>query len=125
MSGHDGGLGRTGWYVQGSYRVSVPEYVDPATGKTSRGLIARRYVRSFEPLLRFGELRMNVPATPLIPELWDRQQLLAGLIVEVTREVFLKFEYAFNGENTGASPSFPGPTSVKNDEFMAELLFQF
>lgn len=121
----DGRLRRKGWYVQGSYRVSFPERED-ADGKEYRGLVAQRYFRSVEPLVRYGEYQVsNVEVAPDLPGLWDREQLLLGMIVEITGEVFFKAEYTFNWEDTGRSAAFSGPANVDNNELLLELLLQF
>ena len=121
----DGELRRETWYVQGSFRWSVPEWEDPKDGRKSRGLIDHRYFRSFEPLVRYGELDINLTPVPELAPLWDREQLLFALIAEVTSNVFLKAEYAINWEDTGASATFSGPDSVANNQFILELLLQF
>lgn len=112
--GQDGKLRRDGWYVQGSYRFSFPER-----------LIANRYFRSVEPIVRFGELNVDLAPTPLLPGTWDRRQLLVGAFIEVTPEVVFKVEYMFNDERTGAHGPPPGPGDVRNNELLVELLLQF
>lgn len=114
IDAHDGKLRRDGWYVQGSYRYSFPQR-----------LVAGRYFRSVEPLVRFGELNTDLSPSPFLPGTWDRRQLLAGGLIEITREVTLKVEYAFNDERTGGGGATPGPSSVANDELMVELLLEF
>ncbi len=103
----DGDLKRKGWYVMGSYRYSFRER-----------LIAGRYLRSVEPLVRYGELDTNLGPVPSLPGTWDRERLVFGLITEVTDEVLFKIEYAINEEDTGVR-------SVDNDELMVELLLLF
>lgn len=112
--GKDGHLRRDGWYVQGSYRYSFPER-----------LFLGRYGRSIEPIIRYGVLDTNLDATPLLPGTWDRRQLLLGAFFELTREVGVRVEYAFNNEDTGSSATDPGPGSVHNDELLVELLVAF
>lgn len=111
---HDGRLIRDGWYVQGSYRFSFPER-----------LIAKKYFRSIQPLVRYGILESSLERTPLLPGTWDRRQLLIGGSIEVTREVLVRVEYTFNRESTGAGGASPGPSRVGNDELLVELLLQF
>jgi len=125
IRGWDGELRRQGWYVQGSFRFSFPERVDPEDGRRSRGLVANRYFRSIEPIVRYGLLDLNLDPDPRLPMLWDRKELCLGAFIEVTSEVFLKIEYTFNWEQTGASPAVPGPKSVANNELLVELLLEF
>jgi len=111
---HDGHLIRDGWYAQASYRYSFP-----------KRLIADKYFRSIEPVVRYGILDTNIDATPRLPGTWDRRQLLLGMNIEVIKEVMIRLEYTFNRERTGSGTSSPGPSSVDNDELMAELLITF
>jgi hypothetical protein len=106
--GVDGDLERKGWYAQASYRVSFPS------------LLAGRYFRSIEPLVRYGTFDVGVPLGPhpTLPGTWDRKQLLLGAIVEVTGDIFIKAEYAFNREDTGAG-------KIDNNELLIELLLRF
>ena len=104
----DGDMRRDGWYVQGSWRVSF--------GK----LLADRYFRSIEPLVRYGTFRVDVPLgpSPTLPGTWDRKALTLAGIIEVTGDVFVKVEYTFHDEQTGDRP-------IDNDELLVELLLQF
>ncbi len=105
---------RDGWFVQASYRYSFPER-----------LIAGRYLRSVEPLVRYGELDTNLGPVVGLPATWDRERLVVGLSIEVTGETLLRAEYAFNDEDTGSSAADPGPGSVDNDELVIELRLFF
>ena len=109
IHGDDGDFEREGWFVQTSYRYSFPER-----------LIAGRYIRSVEPLVRYGELDTNLGPFIDLPTTWDRERWVVGLNVEVTNEILLRAEYAFNSEDTGGSPG-----SVDNDELVIELRFLF
>jgi len=108
IRGEDGDLEREGWYAQGSYRFSF--------GK----LLAKRYFRSFEPLVRYGRLDVDVPngRAVEIPGTWDRRALVIAGILEVTSEIYLKVEYTFNDEETGGS-------EIGNDELLVQLLITF
>ncbi len=110
IRGDDGQLEREGWYVQSSYRFSVGR------------LIADRYLRSFEPLVRYGELDTSLAPLATLPATWERERLVVGMITEVTGEILLKAEYMFNFEDTGGGV---GPRDVDNDELMVELLILF
>jgi hypothetical protein len=114
IRGRDGELKRDGWYLQGSYRYSF-----------HAPLIFDRYLKSIEPIARYGALSTNLGPVPQLPATWDRRQLLIGLITEFTKNVLLKAEYTFNMEKTGGNGARPGPGSVDNDELMLELLLQF
>ena len=114
IRGQDGDFERRGWYVQGSYRYS---FYAP--------LIVDRYLKSVEPIVRYGVLTTNLSPVPQLPGTWDRRQVLVGLITELTKNVFLKTEYTFNFEKTGASRAHPGPQGVSNNELLLELLLQF
>jgi len=106
INGDDGVLERRGWYVQGSYRFSFGR------------LLLDRYFRSLEPLVRFGKLDVNLDPVPELPGTWGRDRVLLGGILEVTGDVFVKAEYAFNSEKTG-------DRSVDNDELLIQLLVRF
>ena len=88
-------------------------------------MIAHRYVRSVEPIVRYGELDVNIAPDPRLPGLWDRKEFLVGLFVEISGGVLFKAEYVFHREDTGASASLPGPSKVRNDELLLELLLEF
>lgn len=109
----DGDFRRSGWYVQGSYRFSFPQR-----------LLFDKYFRSIEPIVRYGTLDTNLGPDPLLPGTWDRRQTLVGMNLEVIKEVHVLCEYTFNGETTGGN-GVNGPSSVRNDELMVELLLTF
>ena len=96
---------REGCFLQGSYRFSF--------GK----LVAKRYFRSFEPILRIGTLEVDTPfgRDPSLPGTWDREQIMFGGILEVTSEIFVKVEYVINDETTGGA-------SVANNELLVQML---
>lgn len=113
ISAEDGELDRDGWYTQASYRFSF--------GK----LLGNRYFRSVEPLVRYGVLNVDAPGSggtsfkdPGLPGTWDRQALTLGAIVEVTGDIFMKFEYVMNSEDGGG-------VEVDNDELLLQLLLTF
>lgn len=106
IQSRDGDLDRTGWFVQGSYRFSFGR------------LVADRYFRSLEPVVRYGVLDTSIAPHPQLPGTWDRTELVVGAFLEVTGDVFFKAEYTMHGETTG------GP-SVDNDELLVSLLLLF
>ena len=113
MNAEDGELSRDGWYTQASYRFSF--------GK----LLADRYFRSIEPLLRYGELDVDAPGpagqsfkSPSLPGTWDRQALTVGALLEVTGDIFMKMEYSMHSEDGSG-------VDVNNDELLIQLLLTF
>lgn len=104
ISAQDGDLERDGWYAQASYRISNPA--------------AWRFLRSIEPVARYGELKVDVPHVPSLPLTWARRQWLVGAILELARGVFIRTEYTFNDEATGGG-------SVSNNELLVQLLAEF
>ena len=108
IHGEDGRLERDGWFVQGSFKYTFPVR-----------LIADRYFRSFEPLVRYGELDTDLSTVSSLPGTWDRQELVLGAILEVTSEIYIKTEYAFHREDAGTLGS------VDNNELLVELLLEF
>lgn len=114
LNAEDGKLTRKGWYTQASYHFSF--------GK----LLADRYFRSIEPLVRYGTLDVDAPGddngspfkSPSLPGTWDRRALTLGALVEVTGDVFMKIEYVMHSED-GAG------VDVDNDELLIQLLLTF
>ncbi len=104
VTAEDGDLDRRGWYAQASWRLSNP----------ARWV----YLRGIEPLVRFGEMRVDQAHIASLPLTWSRRQLLVGAIVEVARDIQLRAEYAFNGESTGSG-------AVDNDELLLQLFIRF
>jgi hypothetical protein len=100
----DGALDRTGWYLQASYRLS-----NPAGWKV---------LRSVEPVVRYGELMPDIAKIPSLPLTWTRRQWLVGVVVGLVRGVYLRTEYTFNDEASGAG-------SVANNELLVQLLATF
>ncbi len=107
MEARDGQLEREGYYVQASYRYSFQQ-----------PLFGERYVRYVEPFVRWGELESNVSKIASLPLTWDREEIVFGLVTEVTGKVMIKTEYALHDETTGGS-------DVNNDEFLFQLLITF
>jgi hypothetical protein len=70
--------------------------------------------------VRYGEFDTNLGPFVDLPTTWDRERWVVGLNVEVTNEILLRAEYAFNSEDTGGSPG-----SVDNDELVIELRLLF
>ncbi len=112
---HDGKLIRDGWYVQTAYRHSF-----------KKGLLADKYLRSVEPIVRYGVLETNLEPSALLPGTWDRRQLLVGVNIDMYKNILIvRCEYAFNAERTGGGGSSVGPSSVTNNELLVEVLLQF
>jgi hypothetical protein len=114
IEGKDGDLRRDGWFVQGSYRYSFP-----------RRLLADRYLRAIEPVIRYGEFDVDLDPDPRLPGTWDREALLINLNTYITNDIILRVEYTFNDEDTGAGAGNPGPSSVDNDQLLVQLRVNF
>jgi len=104
IAGTDGAMDRTGWYFQASYRISNPR--------------RWHYLTSIEPVVRYGELGVDLDHVSTIPMTWSRRQLLVGAILGIVKGVYLKTEYAFNDESTGGG-------KVSNDELLLQLYAEF
>jgi len=74
-------------------------------------------------LFRYGRLGTNIGPFINLPATWDREQLLVGLITEITGEIFVRVEYTFRQEDLGGTGG--APSSVDNDELLVELLLVF
>jgi len=104
----DGALDRHGWYAQGSYRFSL-----------KNPLFFDYFVRSFEFVARYGELKLDdLAPIPTLPLTWGRRQLFFGGVVGLTNSMSLKAEYSFHGEKTGGG-------DVANDQLLFQLLVDF
>ncbi len=118
----DGELDRDGWYAEMSYLWE-------REGK---------YFTAFRPLLRYGELAGDLPAGPFNSLSWDRRRWTLALITTLHDDLYLKTEYAWNDETTGADAldfsAFPDRfpytgysrrDSINNDEFLLQLRWEF
>lgn len=106
IAGRDGDLERFSWYTELSYRFKF------------QGL---KYLNSLRPLIRYGELDINMTPQPFMNNgslTWDREQWLVGAVAELVRNVYFRMEYAFNEEDTGSS-------DVNNNEFLFQLEVRF
>ncbi len=104
ISSTDGDLDREGWYAQGSFRISNP---------------ARwRFLRTIEPVVRYGELNPDIERIPGLPLTWYRSQWLLGAVFGIAPGIFIRTEYTFNRESTGAG-------SLRNNEFLVQFLAIF
>lgn len=112
ISGNDGRLRREGWSAHAAYRWSPPRR------------LFDYYFRSFEPIVRYSELRTNLGTSPLLAGTWDRKQILIGCLVEVTGNVMLDIEYTIHLEKTGGS-SVGAPSSIDNNELLVDLVVTF
>ncbi len=102
ITSEDGGLDRDAWYLQTSYEYEAD----------------LKYLRSVEPLVRYGRMNLNLAPFPTSPLLWDREQLTFALIFGLTGDVFLRTEYTVNDEDTGAG-------DIRNNEALVQLELQF
>lgn len=104
IQSEDGELDRDGWYAQVSWRVSNPA--------------GWRFFRSLEPVARYGVIDVDQAHIPTLPLTWSRKQWLIGAILEVCRGIYIRGEYTWNDESTGAG-------SVRNNELLVQLLAEF
>jgi len=114
IKGEDGEMRRESWFAQTGYRYSF-----------RRPLLLNRYFQSIEPIVRYGEFKSSINADPALPGTWDRDALLVGLIAQITKNMIFKVEYTFHDEETGGGGGTPGPSSVDNNEFAADLVVRF
>lgn len=104
----DGALDRKGWYGQVSWRQSF-----------RKPLLFDYLLRSVEIVGRYGEIKNDdFMALPSLPLTWNRRQFFVGGVIELNDFIFMKAEYAFNGEKTGAG-------DADNDELLIQLLVNF
>jgi hypothetical protein len=103
-NGRLGRLGRAAWYGQGSYKWRGEGF----------SFLGTRWLRSVEPVLRYGVLDLDMVPDPDEPLTWDRTMLTAALAVEILKEAEILIEYSWNGETTGGA-------GVRNDEFLVQL----
>ncbi|MDX9752408.1 MAG: hypothetical protein RBU29_00500 [bacterium] len=106
IAGQDGELDRSGWYSELSYKFNFENL---------------QYLRSLRPLVRYGELDVDLSPQPYVRTgslTWDREQWLLALIFEIRKNLFFQAEYAFNEEETGG----PG---ANNNEFLFQIEYAF
>ncbi len=73
-----------------------------------------------EPFLRYGLVAVtNLPAIPLVPESWDRQQVVAALLVRPAPSVEVKVEYIFLLENTSQESGME--LAMDDDQLLIQL----
>lgn len=102
---HVGRVRRRGFELGGSYTVPVRW---------------RNRTIEIEPFVRWGMIATtNLPARPLIPEGWDRQQLVTALLLRPSGTVEIKLEYLFLVENTAQDSGQEVP--VNDDQLLIHL----
>ncbi len=104
ITARDGDLSRYGWYVQPSYKVTLP--------------VGWKYFKTHDLLVRYGRYNVNTPKAFSLPATWDREELLFAVITDVMQNVKLKTEYSINDEKTGNG-------AVRNDELLMQLEVSF
>jgi len=102
VKAEDSFLLRHCWFVQASYKLDLD----------------LRYLKTIQPLVRYGEYCTD--QTPQVgePLTWDRKRYTIALLNHIEERVILKLEYAINDEITGGD-------KPKNDEFLAQLEYEF
>ena len=103
LKAKDGCLDRTGWFVQPSYKVTVPKW--------------QRF-NGYEFVYRYNDLDVDLPNDPADFLTWNRQQQIFALIISAYKNVKLKTEVFINDEDTGAD-------DIENDEFLTQLEIKF
>jgi len=104
IAARDGDLSRYGWYVQPSYKVTLP--------------VKWKYFKTHDFLVRYGRYDVDAPKSFGLPATWDREELMFAVISEVMKNVKLKTEYSINDEKTGSG-------AARNDELLMQLEVRF
>jgi hypothetical protein len=102
ISATDGALDRTGWYLQPSYKVYFKD---------------RPTFTAVEFLLRYDNYEVDLVKTGNSLT-WDRDSFVLAAIADVVKNVKVKAEYAFHGEETGGA-------EVDNNELIVQLEAKF
>ncbi|MFH1739283.1 MAG: hypothetical protein ABIH23_09785 [bacterium] len=102
ITSEDGALERDTWYAQTSYKIKSK----------------LKYLQSIEPLIRYGELNLDIDPFPTNSMLWDRQQWTLALIFEILEDISLRTEYTINEEDTGDG-------DIRNNEALIQLELRF
>ncbi len=107
------------WAVQGLLQREGHEVT---ASYTQRFEVSGQHIE-LEPIARYSVLDIkNFPAEYQVPETWDREQLLFGMLIRPHRFIELKVERVLQGERAGTSRE--GKTSVENDELLVMLGFE-
>lgn len=106
VKAQDSFLLRHSWFVQASYKLDLD----------------LKYLKAIQPLVRYGEYRTNQTPQPGTKKrkylTWDRKRCTIALLNHIEERVILKLEYTLNDEETGDD-------KPKNDEFLAQLEYEF
>lgn len=106
IASRDGELERFSWFAEASYKFEFD---------------GMKYLDEIRPLVRYSQIDLNLLELPFSTNgslTWDRQQWLMALIMQITRNVNFRSEYAFNLEDTG------GP-DAQNNEMLFQLEVEF
>jgi len=103
ISATDGALDRKGWYIQPSYKVYFKD---------------RPTFTAVEFLLRYDNYEVDQVNDPTDSRTWDRDSFVLAAITDVVKNVKVKAEYAFHGEETGGA-------EVDNNELVVQLEAKF
>jgi len=78
-----------------------------------------KYLKAIQPLFRFDKYVVRWPHNVSYPYTWNRDRFTLALINHIRRDtLFLKIEYAWNREKTGAD-------QPANDELLMQLQYKF
>ena len=81
---------------------------------------ARNHVVELEPFARYGQITTkNLPETFLIPESWDREQVVVAALVRPAAALEIKVEYLILRERAGRSAE--GQTAVRDNQLLVQL----
>ena len=110
----DGLLPRSGFYVEGSYRMKLDQ------------------IKNIEPLVRFGNLNIERHEETMgDPQTWDREMITLAFLCRLNDYLTIKTEYYLLNEITGGKKTTDDDgrvvdnTRVNDNQFLLQLKFEF
>ena len=110
----DGLLPRSGFYVEGSYRMKLDQ------------------IKNIEPLVRFGNLNIERHEETMgDPQTWDREMITLAFLCRLNDYLSIKTEYYLLNEITGGKKTTDDDgkvvdnTRVNDNQFLLQLKFEF